>query len=84
MLIMAENGGWGQNELVAKAAQDMIDFVKAGYLADGAPAEYPASQDSIGLDGDVAMVVCANYVTAEVNNHSGTEVNWKRIQLSFS
>lgn len=73
---MAENGGWGQNELVAKAAQDMIDFVKAGYLADGAPAEYPASQDSIGLDGDVAMVVCANYVTAEVNNHSGTEVNW--------
>lgn len=73
---MADNGGWGENELVAKAAQDMIDFVNAGYLAEGAPAEYPASQDSMGIDGDVAMVVCANYVTSEVNLHSGTELNW--------
>ena len=60
---MADNGQWAQNELVPKAAQDMIDFVNAGYLAEGAPAEYPASQDSMGIDGDVAMVVCANYVT---------------------
>ena len=73
---MADNGGWGENELVAKAALDMIDFVNAGYLAEGAPAEYPASQDSMGIDGDVAMVVCANYVTSEVNLHSGTELNW--------
>ncbi len=73
---MADDGGWSANAGVAQAAQDMIDFVNAGYLAEGAPAEYPASQDSMGIDGDVAMVVCANYVTAEVNNHSGTELNW--------
>lgn len=73
---LATNGGWSQNAGAVSAAQDMVDFVKAGYLADGAPDEYPASQDAIGLDGDVAMVVCANYVTAEVNAHSGTEVNW--------
>ncbi len=73
---LALNGGWSQNEGVAKAAQDIIDFVKAGYLAENAPDEYPSSQNKIGLTGKVAMVVCANYVCAEVNNNSGTEVNW--------
>ncbi len=73
---LATNGGWSENESVAKAAQDIIDFVKAGYLAEGAPEEYPSSQNKIGLTGKVAMIVCANYVCAEVNNNSGTEVNW--------
>lgn len=70
------NGGWSENEGVIKAAQQQIDFVNAGYLADGAPDEYPASQNKIGLTGEVAMVVCANYVAAEVNNNTGTEINW--------
>ena len=61
---------------IVKAAQQIIDFVKAGYLADGAPDEYPSSQNKIGLTGKVAMVVCANYVAPEVNNNSGTEINW--------
>ena len=73
---LAVNGGWGKNEGVAKAAQQVIDFVKAGYLADGAPDEYPSSQNKIGLTGKVAMVVCANYVAPEVNGNSGTEINW--------
>lgn len=73
---LAVNGGWSENEGAVKAAQDIIDFVNAGYLADGAPDEYPSSQNKIGLTGQVAMVVCANYVCAEVNNNSGTEINW--------
>lgn len=73
---LAKNGGWSKEPGVAKAAQDMIDFVKAGYLADGAPDEYPASQNKMGLDQNVAMVVCANYVTSEVNKNTGTELNW--------
>lgn len=73
---LAVNGGWSDSEGAVKAAQSIIDFVKAGYLADGAPDEYPSSQNKIGLTGEVAMVVCANYVCAEVNNNSGTEVNW--------
>lgn len=73
---LAVNGGWSESEGAVKAAQDIIDFAKAGYLADGAPDEYPSSQNKIGLTGQVAMVVCANYVCAEVNNNSGTEVNW--------
>ncbi len=73
---LTTNGGWSDNEGAVSAAQDMVDFVNAGYLADGAPDEYPASQNSMGIDGDVAMVVCANYVTSEVNANSGTELNW--------
>ncbi len=73
---LAVNGGWSENEGAIKAAQQQIDFVNAGYLADGAPDEYPASQNKIGLTGEVAMVVCANYVAAEVNNNTGTEINW--------
>lgn len=73
---LAVNGGWSDSEGAVAAAQDIIDFVNAGYLADGAPDEYPSSQNKIGLTGEVAMVVCANYVCAEVNNNSGTEVNW--------
>lgn len=73
---LSKNGGWSENEGVAKAAQQIIDFRNAGYLADGAPDEYPSSQNKIGLTGKVAMVVCANYVAAEVNNNTGTEINW--------
>ena len=73
---LIQNGGWSESEGAIQAAQDIIDFVNAGYLADGAPDEYPASQNKIGLTGEVAMVVCANYVAAEVNNNTGTEINW--------
>ena len=73
---LAKNGGWSQNEGVIKAGQEMIDFVNAGYLADGAPDEYPASQNKMGLVQNVAMVVCANYVTSEVNANTGVELNW--------
>ena len=66
---LAKEGGWSANPGVAQAADDMIEFVKAGYLVDGAPDEYPNSQNKMALgDPQAAMVVCANYVTAEVNN----------------
>lgn len=73
---LATNGGWSSNPGVIKAGQEMIDFVNAGYLADGAPDEYPASQNKMGLTEKVAMVVCANYITSEVNINTGTELNW--------
>lgn len=73
---LTKNGGWSQNKGAIAAAQDMIDFRKAGYLAAGAPDEFPSSQNKIGLTGKVAMVVCANYVCAEVNATTGTQINW--------
>lgn len=71
---LAMNGGWSGTAAEA-AAQEIIDMVNAGYLADGAPDEFPSSQNKIGF-GQAAMVVCANYVTTEVNNNTGTQVNW--------
>ena len=68
------NGGWS-GTAAEKAAQDIIDLRNKGFLADGAPDEFPSSQNKIGL-GQAAMVVCADYVTAEVNNNTGAQVNW--------
>ena len=69
------NGGWSQNPGVIAAAEDIIDFVNRGYLAEGAPDEYPAGQNKIGFE-NVAMVVCADYVTSEVNNNTGANIEW--------
>ena len=72
---LGKNGGWAESEAAVAAAQEIIDFVNAGYLADGAPDAYPASQTKVGLD-TAAMVVCANYVTSEVDAAVGESVNW--------
>ncbi len=71
---VALNGGWSNTDAV-KAAQDTIDFVKAGYLADGAPDQYPNNQNKLGT-GEAAMIVCGSYVAAEVNNAMGVSLNW--------
>ena len=71
---LAMNGGWSGTAAEA-AAQEIIDLVNSGDLVDGAPDEYPSSQNKIGF-GMAAMVVCANYVTTEVNTTTGTEINW--------
>ncbi|MBC5687986.1 carbohydrate ABC transporter substrate-binding protein [Mediterraneibacter sp. NSJ-55] len=73
---LAMNGGWSENEGVIEAADDIIEFVGNGYLAEGAPDEYPASQNKMGTEQNVAMVVCANYVTSEVKNNTGADLNW--------
>ena len=69
-----QNGGWS-GTAAEQAAQDIIDLRNKGFLADGAPDEYPSSQNKIGF-GQAAMVICADYVTAEVNGTTGTQVNW--------
>ena len=68
------NGGWA-GTAAEQAAQDIIDLRNSGFLADGAPDEFPSSQNKIGF-GQAAMVICADYVTAEVNNTTGSSVNW--------
>lgn len=74
---LSKNGGWSDNAQAVAAADSMIEFVKKGYFVDGAPDEYPASQNKMGLDGGkVAMVVCANYICAEVNNTTQANINW--------
>ena len=72
---LGKNGGWAEDEAAVAAAQEIIDFVNAGYLAEGAPDAYPASQTKVGL-GTAAMVVCANYVCPEVDAAVGEAINW--------
>ena len=72
---LAVNGGWSNSTGAVAAAQEVIDLVNAGYLVDGAPDQYPASQTKVGL-GTAAMVVCANYVTSEVDAAVGESVDW--------
>ena len=72
---LGKNGGWAADEHAVAAAQEIIDFVNAGYLAEGAPDAYPASQTKVGL-GTAAMVVCANYVCPEVDAAVGEAINW--------
>ncbi len=71
---LRDNGHWAENEDAVAAAQELIDLINAGYLVDGAPDEYPASQNKVGT-GEAAMVVCANYATAEVDSVMG-DTNW--------
>ena len=68
------NGGWS-GTATEQAAQDIIDLINKGYFVDGAPDEFPNSENKIGF-GLASMVVCANYVTAEVDNNTGTQVDW--------
>lgn len=68
------NGGWS-GTAAEQAADEIIDLINKGYFVDGAPDEFPSSENKIGF-GQAAMIVCANYVTAEVNNNTQTQVNW--------
>ena len=69
------NGGWSKEPGVAAAAETIIDFVEAGYLAPGAPDEYPSGQNKLAFE-QAAMVVCANYVTTEVDGVAAEPLNW--------
>ena len=73
------NGGWSDNAGAVKAADQIIELVNAGYLADGAPDQHPASQNKLGIPVDgkkAAMVVCAQYVIGEVDGAAVEPVNW--------
>lgn len=72
---LGKNGGWAKSDAALAAAQEIIDLVNDGYLAAGAPDAYPASQTKVGT-GEAAMVVCANYVTSEVDAAMGESINW--------
>ena len=78
---LALNGGWGENKGVAEAAQQIIDFVKAGYLADGAPDEYPsqAAFDFLMLltsgEFDQKMADAASQIPADPRNTAPAIMN---------
>ena len=73
---LSMNGGWSENELAVEAADKLIEWVNNGYFADGAPDEYPNSQNKIGLTQDVAMVFCGTWISKEIEDAAGVDLNW--------
>lgn len=74
----AEDGSlvsWKDSKEVLQAVQDLVDFVKAGYLEENAPDAYPASENTIGYD-ETAMVVNASWVPGEITNNTGCDLEW--------
>lgn len=72
---LSMNGGWSENEGAVAAAQKLIDWVNAGYFAEGAPDVFPASQNKIGL-GMTAMVWSGSWVGNEVETAMGVDIDW--------
>lgn len=72
---LLESGGWSKNEQAVQAAQDILDFVKAGYLATGAPGEYPAGQNKIGLSNAV-MTVGTNEICGQIEEETCMDLSW--------
>lgn len=72
---LRDGGGWSASEGAVKAAQDMIDLARAGYLVFGAPEEYPGSQNKLGY-GLAAMVLNYDSVVPEVESATLANMQW--------
>lgn len=66
---------WQQDEEAIAVIQQIIDFLKAGYLVKGTPAESPAGQNRMGLS-NVAMMVAVNTDCKSVEDAAQTALNW--------
>jgi len=72
---LSMEGGWSENKDAVAAAQRLVDWVKKGYFADGAPDVFPTSQNKIAL-GQVAMVSCGVWVGNEIETAMGVDIDW--------
>ena len=72
---LAAEGGWLDSEQAIQASVDIWEFVKAGYLAKGAPAAYPAGQNRMGLS-NAAMIYGTNTLCTQVEENTMTELSW--------
>ncbi|MBP3634681.1 MAG: extracellular solute-binding protein [Oscillospiraceae bacterium] len=73
---MVFNGGFSENERFVDLCQRIIDWKAKGYFDPAAPAEFPASQNKIGLTGDVVMVSCGLWVSGEIEEMTGAQIEW--------
>lgn len=70
------NGGFAENEDFIAACQRIIDWRAKGYFEPNAPGQWPASQNKIGLTEDVAMVYCGTWVSGEIEEMTGADLDW--------
>lgn len=69
---LVSTGSWAEQGTVI---QQIIDFWKAGYLAKGSPAAYPAAQNRLGLS-NAAMVLGTNTVCCEIEEAAMANLEW--------
>ena len=73
---MALNGGFAENENFVAACQKILDWVDKGYFDPHSPAEWPASQNKIGLTQENVMVYCGAWVSSEIEEMTGSALDW--------
>ena len=80
---LAKNGGFSENEKFVEACQKTIEWVEKGYFDPVAPAEWPASQNKIGLTGDVVMVFTGMWAPSEVEEMTGADLEWGSFKFPY-
>lgn len=80
---MVMNGGFAENEDFVAACQKLIDWRAKGYFEPNAPGEWPASQNKIGLTEDVAMVYCGMWVSGEIEEMTGADLEWGSFKFPY-
>lgn len=73
---MVLNGGFSKNEAFINACQQLIDWVNKGYFDSAAPAEWPASQNKIGLTEECVMVYAGSWIPGEIEEMTGADLEW--------
>lgn len=71
---LKEQGGWQDSSGAMAAAEEILEFLKAGYLATGAPGKYPQSPRDLILS-DIAMVFSTNVEVVAGMQHAGTTLD---------
>lgn len=70
------NGGFSENQAFVDGCQQLIDWVNKGYFDASAPAEWPASQNKIGLTEECVMVYAGSWIPGEIEEMTGADMEW--------
>ena len=70
------NGGFAENENFVAACDKVLDWVDRGFFDPNSPAEWPASQNKIGLTEENVMVFCGAWVSGEIEEMTGASLDW--------
>ena len=73
--LMSKSGCWSQDQAAIAALEQVAEFVRAGNMATGTPADEPAGQNKMALSNS-AMMVGTNADCAAVEEDNLMELQW--------
>lgn len=73
---LALNGGFADNENFVAACDKVLEWVDRGFFDPDSPSEWPVSQNKIGLTQENAMVFTGAWVSGEIEEMTGAELEW--------